>query len=123
MAAGEQRSKGAARLCRSWVSPEGLLSSSAKGALTNPYNQRPTWLQHAHTALDRAVWAAYGWDDPVPADVEEDTILARLQALNLERERHHRKAWVPLASEVGGVQAIWRAWLRPTRNLSVAALF
>jgi len=35
--------------------------------------------------LNRAVWAAYGWDDPVPAEVEEDTILARLLALSLER--------------------------------------
>jgi len=26
-----------------------------------------------------------GWDDPDPATVEEDTILARLLALNLER--------------------------------------
>ena len=35
--------------------------------------------------LDRAVWAAYGWDDPEPAVVPEDTILSRLLALNLER--------------------------------------
>ncbi len=40
---------------------------------------------HAHAALDRAVWAAYGWDDPDPATVDDDTILARLLALNLER--------------------------------------
>ena len=55
--------------------------------LTNLYNARPTWLQHAHAALDRAVWAAYCWDDPVPADVEEDTILARLLVLNGERTK------------------------------------
>ena len=37
-------------------------------------------------ALDRAVWAAYGWpDDEVPAEVEEDVILGRLLALNQER--------------------------------------
>jgi hypothetical protein len=47
--------------------------------------KRPTWLQHAHAALDRAVWAAYGWDDPDPATVDEDTMLVRLLALNLER--------------------------------------
>ncbi len=35
--------------------------------------------------LNRAVWVAYGWDDPVPAEVEEDTILSRLLALNGER--------------------------------------
>jgi len=34
---------------------------------------------------DRAVWAAYGWDDPDPATVDDDTILAHLLALNLER--------------------------------------
>jgi len=56
-----------------------------KCALTTLYNQRPTWLQHAHVALDRAVWAAYGWDDPEPATVDEDTILARLLTLNRER--------------------------------------
>jgi hypothetical protein len=54
--------------------------------LTNLYNQRPTWLQNAHAALDRAVWDAYGWpEDEVPADVEEDVILSRLLALNGER--------------------------------------
>ncbi len=57
-----------------------------KRSLTNRYNQRPTWLQNAHAALDRAVWDAYGWPaDEVPADVEEDVILSRLLALNGER--------------------------------------
>ena len=50
------------------------------------YNQRPTWLANAYAALDRAVWAAYGWPaDEVPAEVPEDTILAQLLALNGER--------------------------------------
>jgi len=49
------------------------------------YNARPAWLAHAHAALDRAVWAAYGWDDPDPSGVDDDTILTRLLALNLER--------------------------------------
>jgi hypothetical protein len=53
--------------------------------LTNLYLQRPTWLQNAHAALDRAFWAAYGWENPDPAAVEEDTILSRLLVLNLER--------------------------------------
>lgn len=39
----------------------------------------------AHTWLDRAVWAAYGWDDPDPAAVDDETILTRLRALNEER--------------------------------------
>jgi len=33
--------------------------------LTNLYNQRPAWLDHAHRRLDAAVAAAYGWrEDP-----------------------------------------------------------
>jgi len=74
------------RLRRTWLDPEGASEAELKKrTLTNLYNQRPTWLQNAHAALDRAVWDAYGWDDPDPASVEEDTILARLLALNLER--------------------------------------
>ncbi len=38
-----------------------------------------------HAALDRAVWAAYGRDDPDPSAVPDDAILARLLVLNLER--------------------------------------
>ena len=49
--------------------------------LTNPYNQRPTWLDNLHRALDNAVFDAYGW----PADIEDEEILERLLALNLER--------------------------------------
>jgi len=52
--------------------------------LTNLYNARPTWLQHRHADLDRAVFAAYGWAED-PATLDEETILARLLALNLER--------------------------------------
>ncbi len=32
--------------------------------LTKLYNERPTWLRHAHEALDRAVLAAYAAIDP-----------------------------------------------------------
>lgn len=54
--------------------------------LTNLYNTRPTWLTNSHTTLDRAVWSAYTWpEDEDPATVEEDAILGRLLALNLER--------------------------------------
>jgi len=74
------------RLRRNWLDPEGATETELKKrTLTSLYNARPTWLQHAHAALDRAVWAAYGWEDAVPAEVEEDTILSRLLALNLER--------------------------------------
>jgi len=73
-------------VCLNWLDPDGATETDLKKrTLTNLYNQRPTWLANAHATLDRAVWAAYGWDDPVPAEVEEDTTLARLLALNLER--------------------------------------
>ena len=49
--------------------------------LTNLYNQRPTWLDNAHRALDAAVSEAYGW----PADLADAEILERLLALNLKR--------------------------------------
>jgi type II restriction/modification system DNA methylase subunit YeeA len=52
-----------------------------KRTLTNLYNQRPAWLDHAHRALDEAVAIAYGW----PADLSDDEILRRLLALNRER--------------------------------------
>jgi type II restriction/modification system DNA methylase subunit YeeA len=50
-------------------------------ALTNLYNERPTWLDNAHRELDAAVAAAYGW----PVDIAEEEALSRLLALNLER--------------------------------------
>lgn len=37
-----------------------------------------------NAALDRAVWAAYGWTDD-PAETTDEQILERLLALNLER--------------------------------------
>ena len=74
-------------LRENWLNPEGATEAELKKrTLTNLYNQRPTWLQNAHAALDRAVWDAYGWPaDEVPADVEEDVILSRLLALNTQR--------------------------------------
>ena len=63
----------------------GAAAELKKRTLTNLYNGRPSWLTHAHARLDRAVWAAYGWDDPDPAATPEDVILSRLLALNLER--------------------------------------
>ena len=66
-----------------WLNPPNLDPADLeKRTLTNLYNQRPTWLQHAHAALDAAVFAAYGW----PADLADAEILERLLALNLERE-------------------------------------
>lgn len=71
---------------RTWIGASD--TEQKKRTLTNLYNARPTWLQNAHAALDRAVWDAYGWpEDEVPGDAEEDVILARLLALNGERAK------------------------------------
>ncbi|MEM6677133.1 MAG: DNA methyltransferase [Pseudomonadota bacterium] len=57
-----------------------------KRTLTNLYNARPAWLDHAHRALDETVADAYGWgDDFRSGTLTEDEILARLFALNQER--------------------------------------
>jgi hypothetical protein len=56
----------------------------AERTLTKLYNQRPTWLDAAHKALDMAVAQAYGWSDYTAAMPDEE-ILKRLLALNLER--------------------------------------
>ncbi len=56
--------------------------------LTNLYNQRPTWLDNAHKALDAAVAAAYGWADYSP-EMPAEVILSRLLALNLERAKRN----------------------------------
>jgi type II restriction/modification system DNA methylase subunit YeeA len=52
-----------------------------KRTLTNLYNERPAWLDHAHLDLDAAVAAAYGW----PADLGDEQILERLFKLNQAR--------------------------------------
>jgi hypothetical protein len=52
-------------------------------------------LLHIHEEIDRIVMAAYGW----PADLDDDAIIARLVALNLERA----------AEEARGIIR----WLRP----------
>jgi hypothetical protein len=71
------------RLRDGWLDPPGLDPAElGKRTLTNLYNARPTWLQHAHAALDTAVLAAYGW----PPDLSGEPLLGALLALNLERE-------------------------------------
>ena len=52
-----------------------------KRTLTNLYNERPAWLDHAHRELDAAVAEAYGWEPDIP----EEEVLRRLLALNQER--------------------------------------
>lgn len=68
--------------------PDRLLPRSAEAekalkrrTLTNLYNERPAWLQHAHRELDEAVAAAYGWGWPL----EDEEILKRLFELNQKR--------------------------------------
>lgn len=59
----------------------GAATALKKRTLTNLYNERPAWLQHAHRELDEAVAAAYGWEWPL----EDEEILKRLFDLNQER--------------------------------------
>lgn len=63
---------------------DGYEQQLAERTLTKLYNVRPGWLKEAHTALDSAVAAAYGWTDYSAAWSDEE-ILKRLLALNLER--------------------------------------
>jgi len=57
-----------------------------KRTLTNLYNARPAWLDHAHRDLDEAVAEAYGWGDDWRAGLlTDDVILERLFTLNQER--------------------------------------
>jgi len=65
-----------------WLNPLGATESDLKArTLTALYNNRPTWLDYAHRRLDDAVLDAYGW----PHDLDDEEILARLLALNIER--------------------------------------
>ncbi len=69
-------------LRRNWLNPENANATELKKrTLTNLYNARPTWLANAHTQLDAAVYAAYGW----PADLADEEVLKNLLALNLKR--------------------------------------
>jgi type II restriction/modification system DNA methylase subunit YeeA len=85
-------------LRETWLNPEGATETDLKKrTLTNLYNARPQWLTNAHDTLDRAVWAAYGWDDSDPSAVEEDTILSRLLALNQRRaSATEQRKFVPI---------------------------
>ena len=57
----------------------------AKRTLTNLYNDRANgkcaWLENAHSSLNKAVFAAYGW----PSSLSNEEVLSRLLALNRER--------------------------------------
>jgi hypothetical protein len=66
------------------IAKSGHEAELKKRTLTNLYNSRPAWLDHAHRELDAAVAAAYGWPDYTPA-MPDDEILKRLLAMNLDR--------------------------------------
>jgi hypothetical protein len=70
-------------LRRNWLNPEVGASETElkKRTLTNLYNAHPTWLENAHTRLDTAIFAAYGWS----LDLTDEEVLQNLLALNLER--------------------------------------
>jgi len=71
---------------RAWLDPPGADAAEIKKrTIVTRYNARPAWFATRHAALDRAVWAASGGDDPDPATVAQDAYLARLLALNVER--------------------------------------
>lgn len=75
-----------------WLNPTGASESELKTrTLTNLYNQRPAWLENAHEALDRAVFAAYGLVYPL----SRNEILHHLVALNRERARMRRNIDLP----------------------------
>ena len=66
------------------VAKPGFENELKKRTLTNLYNARPAWLDHAHKTLDAAVAQAYGWNDYTP-EMPGEEILRRLLALNLAR--------------------------------------
>jgi hypothetical protein len=69
-------------LRNNWLNPPDASEADLKKrTLTNLYNARPTWLDNAHAALDKAVFAAYGW----PGTLTDAEVLERLLALNLAR--------------------------------------
>ncbi len=72
------------------VAKAGKADELKKRTLTNLYNARPAWLDNTHVALDKAVAAAYGWNDYTP-EMSDETILGRLLALNRERPKVEKK--------------------------------
>lgn len=66
------------------VAKPGFEAQLKKRTLTNLYNEYPSWLRLRHEAIDRAVAAAYSWADYQP-ETQDDEILRRLLALNLDR--------------------------------------
>lgn len=57
------RRRGETELVRPRAIARPARGRGTRRTLTNLYNERPTWLKLAHEKLDRAVLAAYGWDE------------------------------------------------------------
>ncbi len=66
------------------VAKAGHEAELKKRTLTNLYNARPAWLDHARKTLDSSVANAYGWAE-YTAEMPDEEILRRLLRLNLER--------------------------------------
>ena len=80
------------RLRDAWLNPPGTpLVDLKERTLTNLYNKRFVWLENAHEALDRAVFAAYGLEYPLA----RDEILGHL--LQLNRKRAAGRAPLPIS--------------------------
>ena len=76
------------------VAKPGHEAGLMRRTLTNLYNTRPAWLDHAHRELDAAVAKAYGWTDYVP-EMPDEELLRRLLSLNLERAGKEEAARKP----------------------------
>ena len=82
------------------VPREAYVYDLAKRTLTNLYNERPTWLDLAHRALDEAVFAAYGWNP----SMSDEEILSALLDLNLERSESDGSAVDDPEDEAGDTE-------------------
>lgn len=73
--------------------------STKQHTRTNPYNERPTWLDLAHHKLDAAVLDAYSW----PHELQDEEILTRLLALNGERAAGQQDTSTAIAVVTAGL--------------------
>ena len=76
-----ERGIGTVRYSRLVAKDDECAKKLKKQTLTNLYNARETWLELTHQKLDRAVFAAYGWD----VWITDEELLAKLLELNLQR--------------------------------------
>jgi len=77
----DSRGIGAVRYPRIVAKDADCAAKLKERTLTNLYNARPAWLEHAHLVLDEAVFAAYGWE----SGMSDEEVLGKLLELNWER--------------------------------------